>query len=80
MSQIKIVKKIPEGSNNELLNRYIREKDVLEREKNIAYLINLIRENPNITEDMVRVDLRKYLGIAKREYIKQVNTNNAKRR
>ena len=79
MSEIKIVKKNV-GSDNMALERYLREKQNIEERKNIEILLELLRSNPDMTEDMIRVDLREYFGKAKREYIKENCVNSTKKR
>lgn len=76
----KIVDKNLNRDNLNSIDSYIREKEEFERQQKIAYLVELIRNNPDITEEMVRPDLKKYLGIAKREYKKEIIYNQGKRR
>lgn len=76
----KIVDKNLNGDNLNSIDRYIHQKEEIERQQKIAYLLELIRNNPDITEDMLRPDLKKYLGIAKREYKKEIIHNQGKRR
>lgn len=77
-----VVKVVKKGlNNNEIdLDKYLREKHKKEEQEKIKYFLELLRENTNISEDMVRQDLRKYFRIAKREYYKeqlrQSNSNN----
>lgn len=81
MSEItKIVGKNLNRDDLNSIDSYIREKEEFERQQKIAYLVELIRNNPDITEEMVRPDLKKYLGIAKREYKKEIIHNQEKRR
>jgi len=61
------------------LERSLRKKEQEEREQNIQYLLELVRNNPNITEEMIRPDLRKYFGIVKREYKKEIAMNEHKK-
>lgn len=72
---IKVVDENLNENNLKSIDRCIREKEEIERQQKIAYLLELIRNNPDITEEMVRPDLKKYLGIAKREYKKEVMRN-----
>ena len=76
----KIVDKNLNGNNLNSIDRYIHQKEEIERQQKIAYLLELIRNNPDITEDMLRPDLKKYLGIAKREYKKEVMRNQGRSR
>jgi len=57
------------------IKRHLKEKNEKEKATNIEYLLNLVRNNPNITEDMVPHHLKKYLGIAKRLYKEECVTN-----
>lgn len=59
----KIVDKNLNRDNLNSIDSYIREKEEFERQQKIAYLVELIRNNPDITKEMVRSDLKKYLGI-----------------
>lgn len=61
------------------LERHLRKKEQEEKEKNIQYLLEIVRNNPNITEEMIRPDLRRYFGIVKREYKKEIAMNEHKR-
>lgn len=61
------------------LERHLRKKEQEEKEQNIQYLLELVRNNPDITEEMIRPDLRKYFGIVKREYKKEIAMNEHKR-
>ena len=72
MKVTKIVSKIPKGSIDEDLERYLRNERELERKQKIECVINLLRQNPDINEEMVRQDLREYLSVAKREYLKEL--------
>ena len=54
----KIVDKNLNRGNLNSINSYIREKEEFERQQKIAYLVELIRNNPDITEEMVRPDLK----------------------
>lgn len=62
------------------VDRHVRKKEEIERQQKIVYLLELIRNNSDITEEMIRPDLKKYLGIAKREYKKEIICNKGKRR
>lgn len=77
---IKVVDENLNENNLKSIDRCIREKEEIERQQKIAYLLELIRNNPDITEEMVRPDLKKYLGIVRREYKKEVIHNQGKTR
>jgi len=62
-----------------ILERYLREKDEQVKQKKIEFLLELVRNNPDITEKMIRPDLRKYLGIVKREYKKEISISENKK-
>lgn len=62
------------------LERYLRKNEQEEKEQHIQYLLELVRNNPEITEEMIRPDLRKYFGIVKREYKKEIFSSEHKRR
>lgn len=57
--------------------------DRIRNEKNkinaIEELLELVRDNPDITEDMVKPELRQYLGIVKREYKAELIKNISKK-
>ena len=76
----KVLDKKLSKNNLNSIDRYLRNKEDFERQQKIAYLLELIRNNPDITEDMVRPDLKKYLGIAMREYKKEIISNQVKKR
>lgn len=61
------------------LERYLRKNEQEEKEQHIQYLLELLRNNPEITEEMIRPDLRKYFGIVKREYKKEISSSEHKR-
>lgn len=68
-------------SNNYIsMEEYLRKKDQEEREQKIQYLLEIVRQNPDVTEEFIRPDLRKYLGIAKREYKKEICTDEYKKK
>lgn len=77
---IKVVDKDLSKNNLKSIDRNMREKEEIERQQKITYLLELIKNNPDITEEMVRPDLKKYLGIVKREYKKEVIRNQGKTR
>lgn len=79
MKVTKIVSKIPKGSIDEDLERYLRNERELERKQKIECVINLLRQNPDINEEMVRQDLREYLSVAKREYLKELKSSSKTR-
>lgn len=70
MGKIEIVEK--KFTNNENLERYLREKVEEEKMRDMEYLLEKVRRCPNITEEMIEPRLRKYLGEAKREYKKEI--------
>ena len=59
------------GNSEMSIERYLKEQTAKEKQKNIESLIELLSVNPEITEDMVRENLKPYLGIAKREIKKK---------
>lgn len=61
------------------LERYLRKNEQEEKEQHIQCLLELVRNNPEITEEMIRPDLRKYFGIVKREYKKEISSSKHKR-
>lgn len=71
---IKIVNKKLDSAD---LDKYLREREKNESQEKIQYLLELLRNNPNINEDMLRLDLRKYFGIAKRQYLKELVQDNS---
>ena len=75
---IKVVDKDLSKNNLKSIDRNMREKEEIERQQKITYLLELIKNNPDITEEMVRPDLKKYLGIVRREYKKEVIRNQGK--
>ena len=77
---IKVVDKDLSKNNLKSFDRNMREKEEIERQQKITYLLELIKNNPDITEEMVRPDLKKYLGIVRREYKKEVIRNQGKTR
>lgn len=77
---IKVVDKDLSKNNLKSIDRNMREKEEIERQQKITYLLELIKNNPDITEEMVRPDLKKYLGIVRREYKKEVIRNQGKTR
>lgn len=79
MKVTKIVSKIPKGSIDEDLERYLRNEREIERKQKIECVINLLRQNPDINEEMVRQDLREYLSVAKREYLKELKSSSKTR-
>ena len=60
---IKVVDKDLSKNNLKSIDRNMRKKEEIERQQKITYLLELIKNNPDITEEMVRPDLKKYLGI-----------------
>ena len=75
MSEIKIVRENLEskyGKEVTNIDKILREKEQAEREQKIVEVLNMLEKNPDLTEDMVRPDLRKVLGVAKREYKKNI--------
>lgn len=77
---IRVVDRNLNENNLDNIDRYIREKMEIERQQKIAYLLELIRNNPDITEQMVGPELSKYLGIAMREYKKEIILKQGKTR
>lgn len=61
------------------LERYLRKKETEEKKQKIEYLLEIVRHNPDITEEMIRPDLRKYFGVVKREYKKENLINEHKK-
>lgn len=67
--KVKIANKIIPESDQKSPDEYLRKRDSLKTRLALEYLGELLRVNPNLTEDMVSPDLAKYLGVAKREFI-----------
>lgn len=77
---IKVIKKVNNNLEENNLDKFLRNQENIERQQKIEYLLTLVRENPNITEEMIRPDLRKYLGIVRREYKKEMALNDYSQR
>lgn len=77
---IKVIKKVNNNLEENNLDKFLSDQENIERQQKIEYLLTLVRENPNITEEMIRPDLRKYLGIVRREYKKEMALNDYNQR
>lgn len=77
---IKVIKKVNNNLEENNLANFLKDQGNIERQQKIEYLLTLVRENPNITEEMIRPDLRKYLGIVRREYKKEMVINDYSQR
>ena len=74
MSKIEIIqKKINEDKN---IDDYKKKKTVEEKKQIIESLLEMLRSNPDITEEKIHPRLRKYLGVAKKQYKKELSDVN----
>ena len=72
-----VIKIVNEKLDSTGVDKYLRERHDNEKQQKIQYLLELLRNNPKINQDMLRPDLKQYFGIAKREYIKELNQTNS---
>lgn len=72
MENIKTVNKFINNDDIDI-KRHLIKKEEEEKKQNIEFLLDLIRKNPNITEEMINSPkLKACLGEAKREYKKEI--------
>jgi len=73
MNRVRIINQnlvVKHGQEAVLVDAYLRKDKYAKQQAETQRLVEALMINPNLTEDMVHPASRKYLGVAKREYVK----------